>query len=126
MRWRRQQRDRPRGQDIAATGHDGAAPHTDYADEAGGVLTLRWALPARSRLLYERVLAATPDDEYASRATEFLFRRLAVRWEVSGHVVRGRTALIDAYRRANEAQQRFVAAAVRDHAAEHYPELDTP
>ena len=124
---RRWQRARgPRRGETAPTGHDGAAPHTDYADDDGGVLTLRWALPARSRLLYDRVLAATPDDEHASRATEFLFRRLAVRWEVGGNAVFGRTALIDAYRAANAAQRRFVVAALRAHAAEHYPELDTP
>ena len=123
-RWHRARSAR-RG-DAVTTGHDGAAPHTDYADDDGGVLTLRWALPARSRLLYDRVLAATPDHEHASRASEFLFRRLAVRWEVAGDAVLGRTALIEAYRAANAAQRRFVSAALRAHAAEHYPELDTP
>lgn len=112
--------------DTVPTGHDGAAPHTDYTDDDGGVLTLRWALPARSRLLYDRVLAATPDAETASRASEFLFRRLAVRWVVSGEAVFGRSALIDAYRAANAAQRRFVVAALRAHAAEHYPELESP
>ena len=122
----RRRRQRPDGGDVASTGHDGAGPHTDYADDHGGVLTLRWALPARSRLLYERVRNATPDSELAHRAAEFLFRRLAVRWEVGGNAVFGRTALIDAYRAANAAQRRFVVAALRAHAAEHFPELDTP
>jgi hypothetical protein len=122
---RRRRKDRGR-EDIAPTGHDGAAPHTDYSDVNAGVLTLRWALPARSRLLYERVLAATPGEELRERAAEFLFRRLAVRWEIGGAVVRGRSALIERYRVASEGQRAFVLAALRAHAAEHYPELETP
>jgi hypothetical protein len=118
---------RRRKQDqIAPTGEDGAAPHTDYADDESGVLTLRWALPARSRMLYERIRSATSGDELRDRGAEFLFRRLAVRWEVGGAVVRGRTALIERYKVASESQRAFVLAALRAHAAEHYPELEGP
>jgi hypothetical protein len=122
---RRRRHGQPRGE-VAPTGHDGAVPHTDYADETGDVLTLRWSLPARSRLLYQRVRAATPADDVPSRAVEFLFRRLAVRWVIDGIAVRGRTALIDRYREASEAQREFIRAALADHAAEHYPELELP
>jgi hypothetical protein len=122
---RRRRSERSRGE-VAPTGHDGAVPHTDYADESGDVLTLRWALPARSRLLYERVRAATPAEELPGRAAEFLFRRLAVRWVIDGIAVRGRTALIDRYREASESQREFIRAALADHAAEHYPELELP
>jgi hypothetical protein len=111
---------------IAPTGHDGTAPHTDYADEGGDVLTLRWALPARSRLLYERVRRATPEAELADRAAEFLFSRLAVRWVIDGVAIAGRAALEDRYVAATEAQRAFVHAALRAHAAEHYPELESP
>jgi len=119
-------RKRVRGRDPIPTGHDGAAPHTDYADDEAGVLTLRWALPARSRMLYERIRSAAPGDELRDRGAEFLFRRLAVRWEIGGAVVRGRTALIERYRTATAAQRAFVLAALRAHAAEHYPELEAP
>jgi hypothetical protein len=120
-------RRRKEGEDaVAQTGHDGAAPHTDYADADAGVLTLRWALPARSRLLYDRIRAATPGDELRDRAAEFLFRRLAVRWEIGGRAVRGRKALIEAYQAATAAQRAFVLAALRAHAAEFYPELEAP
>ena len=123
MRRRGQRSDRG---EVASTGHDGAGPHTDYSDDHGGVLTLRWALPARSRLLYERIRNATPDSELAHRGAEFLFRRLAVRWELGGTAVRGRTNLIERYRAATEAQRDFVVSALRVHAAEHYPELEVP
>ena len=115
-----------RDEAVAPTGHDGAAPHTDYRDDEAGVLTLRWALPARSRMLYDRIRAAAPGDDLRDWGAEFLFRRLAVRWEVGGIVVRGRTALIERYRTATAAQRAFVLAALRAHAAEHYPELDAP
>lgn len=123
---RRKRRHPPPRGEVAPTGHDGAVPHTDYADEAGDVLTLRWALPARSRLLYDRVRAATPADELQARAADFLFRRLAVRWVIGGIAVRGRTALIERYHEATEAQREFIRAALADHAAEHYPELELP
>jgi hypothetical protein len=120
---RRRRKEDPR---VAPTGHDGAGPHTDYADAEANVLTLRWALPARSRLLYERLRHANPGDELRDRAAEFLFRRLAVRWEIGGRAVRGRTALIEAYRAATAAQRAFVLTALRTHAAEFYPELEAP
>ena len=60
------------------------------------------------------------------RGAEFLFRRLAVRWEIGGAVVRGRTALIARYESATATQRAFVLAALRAHAAEHYPELEAP
>jgi hypothetical protein len=119
-------RKRPDRGDAAPTGHDGAAPHTSYRDAEAGVLTLRWALPARSRMLYERLRRAAPTDDLRDRGAEFLFRRLAVRWEVGGAVVRGRTALIERYKVATAAQRAFVLYALRDHAAEHYPELEAP
>jgi hypothetical protein len=123
---RRKRRQAPLRGEVAPTGHDGAVPHTDYADAAGGVLTLRWALPARSRVLYERVHAEAPGDELPGRAAEFLFRRLAVRWVVGEATVRGRTALVERYRDATEAQRAFVREAIAAHAAEHYPELEAP
>ena len=112
--------------DAVPTGHDGAAPHTDYRDAEAGVLVLRWALPARSRMLYDRIRAATSSDDLRDRGAEFLFRRLAVRWEIGGAVVRGRTALIARYESATATQRAFVLAALRAHAAEHYPELEAP
>jgi hypothetical protein len=123
---RRKRRKESTGGEVAPTGYDGAVPHTDYADGAGDVLTLRWALPARSRLLYARMRAAAPGDEMSGRAAEFLFRRLAVRWEIGGIAVRGRTALIERYREATESQREFVCAALAEHAAEHFPELELP
>jgi len=123
MNFRRRKRQQ-RGE-VAPTGHDGAAPHTDYRDDEAGVLTLRWALPARSRMLYERIRSAAPDD-LRDRGAEFLFRRLAVRWEIGGTAVRGRTALIERYRTATASQREFVLRALRAHAEEHYPELDAP
>jgi hypothetical protein len=121
----RGRREGPNGA-FAPTGHDGAAPHTDYADDGGDVLTLRWALPAQSRLLYDRVRRATPDTELPGRAAEFLFRRLAVRWAVDGTTVAGRAGLDERYEAATEAQRAFVLAALQAHTAEHYPELETP
>ena len=114
-----------RGEPVP-TGSDGAAPHTDYRDEEAGVLTLRWALPARSRMLYDRIRAATSSDDLRDRGAEFLFRRLAVRWEIAGAPLDGQQQLLTRFRAASPDERAWIRDVLREHLAEWFPDVAAP
>jgi hypothetical protein len=62
------------------------ASTTDYTDEEGNVLTLRDELSAgtlRKLADLDAKPAASAEDRW-QRRSEFLFERLAVRWEIAG------------------------------------------
>src|SRR5215210_5283924 len=62
-----------------------AAPESRYEDDAGDALVLRGAMTPATRAEYARVRAGGLSQEDAwQRAVEFLFERLAVRWEIAG------------------------------------------
>lgn len=103
------------------------APSAEYRDEDGGVLVLRGSLPPRARRQYASVLAGGLDREDAwQRATELLFERLAMRWEIAGVACSGQRELLGRYRLASIEERRFVREALRRHLAEHFPELEAP
>ncbi len=62
------------------------APTSDYTDAEGNILTLRGSLTPATRQEYATVLKGNPlsQEDAWHRAVEFLFERLAVRWEISG------------------------------------------
>jgi hypothetical protein len=106
------------------------APSSDYTDAAGNVLTLRGSLTAGSRRAYADALAgggpaATRDDAW-QRAGELLFERLAVRWVIAGVPVEGQRELLGRLRMASAEERAWVRGALREHCAEHFPELDAP
>ena len=121
---------------AAAAAPDGtglpSAPESDYTDPEGNVLTLRGAMSARTRQAYAAVLsgetgapgAAREDDWH--RAAEFLFERLAVRWVVSGLPIEGQKDLLARYRFASAAERDWIRGALREHAAEWFPEVQAP
>lgn len=106
-----------------------SAPSSEYRSPAGdAVLELRGALTPATRREYAAVLhdqARSTEDTW-QRAVEFLFERLAVRWEVDGVPWEGQRELLARYRMASQAQRRFVRDAVREHLAEHFPEVEAP
>ena len=62
-----------------------AAPETPYEDAEGNVLVLRGAMTPATRAQYAKVRAGGLNQEDAwQRSVEFLFERLAVRWEIAG------------------------------------------
>ncbi len=78
------------------------APVSAYEDPAGGVLALRGALKAGARRDYTETLAGGIDREDArQRATELLFERLAVSWEIAGVTTTSARDLLDRYRMAS-------------------------
>ena len=98
---------------------------TDYADAEGNVLTLRNALSAGTAAKL-RSLDATPassaEDRWQRRA-EFLFERLAVRWEIAGLPLESQRELLGRSRMATGDERRFVRDTIDRHLREHQPEL---
>jgi hypothetical protein len=105
-----------------------SAPTSDYRSAGGDVLTLRGAMTASTRREYAAALAGNPlsQEDAWQRGVEFLFERLAVRWEIAGVPTEGQKALLMRYRVATQDERRFVRDALREHLAEHFPELQAP
>jgi hypothetical protein len=105
------------------------APTSEYRSPDGAAtLTLRGAMTAKTRQQYAAVLAGNPlsQEDAWQRAVEFLFERLAVRWEIAGVPTEGQKALLMRFRVATQDERRFVRDALREHVAEHFPELQAP
>ncbi|MCP9488290.1 MAG: hypothetical protein MSC31_00250 [Solirubrobacteraceae bacterium MAG38_C4-C5] len=105
------------------------APSCEYrSPEGDAVLELRGALTPATRREYAAVLhdqARSTEDTW-QRAVEFLFERLAVRWDIDGVATEGQHELLGRYRMASQAQRRFVREALREHLVEHFPEVEAP
>jgi hypothetical protein len=105
-----------------------AAPTSDYADREGNVLTLRGSLSPATRREYMRVAGGSPlsREDAWQRATEFLFERLATRWVVAGLPIERQRELLGRYRMASQEERLWIRGVLREHVAEHFPELDAP
>jgi hypothetical protein len=104
----------------------GAPSATSYADDEGNVLTLRDELSAgtlRELASLESRPAASGEDRWQRRA-EFLFERLAVRWEISGLPLEGQRELLGRYRLASATERRHVRETIARHLQTRHPELD--
>jgi hypothetical protein len=105
-----------------------AAPTADYRDPEGNVLTLRGALSPATRAQYAAVRRGSglsPEDAW-QRAVELLFERLAVRWEIAGVPLERQKELLARFRVASQAERAWIRDALREHVAEHFPEMDAP
>jgi hypothetical protein len=109
-----------------------AAPTGDYSDADGNVLTLRGSLTAAARREYAQALAgaearasSTAEDIW-QRAVELLFERLAVRWTIAGAPIERQRELLARFRAANPAERAWVREALREHCAEHFPDVRAP
>ena len=104
------------------------APETSYADAEGDVLVLRGAMTPATRAEYAKVRAGGLDQEDAwHRSVEFLFERLAVRWEIAGaEPITRQKDLLARYRFASADERRWIRDVVRDHLSEHFPDVEQP
>ena len=96
---------------------------TDYTDPEGNVLTLRDELSAGTRAkldALEAMPAASAEDRWQRRG-EFLFERLAVRWEISGLPLEGQRELLGRYRMAGADERRWVREVLEEHLRTHMP-----
>ncbi len=103
------------------------APTSEYGYAEGNVLTLRGSLTPGARREYAAILAGGINREDAwQRATELLFERLAVSWTITGLEITRQKELLGRYRMASTDERRFVRDVLREHVAEHFPELQAP
>jgi hypothetical protein len=108
------------------------APESDYRDADGNLLRLRGALTLGARADYAMIATgqqlppgANREDAW-QRAVEFLFERLAVRWEIAGVAVTAQRDLIRRFRASTQAERAWIRSTLRDHCAEHFPDLQAP
>jgi expansin (peptidoglycan-binding protein) len=108
-----------------------AAPSSDYVDPDGNVLSLRGSLTAGTRTQYAQALAggtraADTQEDAWQRAGEMLFERLAVRWVIAGAPITSQRELLVRFRVASREQREWVRGALREHCAEHFPDVAVP
>ncbi len=104
------------------------APTSEYTSDGGDVLTFRGALTPKTRQEYAATFTGNPlsREDAWQRAVEFLFERLAVRWEISGVATEGQKPLLMRFRVSTQEERRFVREALREHLAEHFPDMEAP
>jgi hypothetical protein len=103
-----------------------AASTSSYPDDVGNVLTLRDELTAGTLRGLDKLdakPAASAEDRW-QRRVEYLFERLAVRWEIAGLPLEGQKELLGRYRLASSEERRAARAALAEHLAERYPDVD--
>ncbi len=103
------------------------APDQDYRDPDGNLLRLRGSMSVGSRRAVAQALAAgTSREDAEQRALELLFERLAVRWEIAGVPSEGQKELLGRLRLASPQERRWVRETLREHCAEHFPDVPVP
>jgi uncharacterized protein YcaQ len=112
--------------------HKLTAPVSSYTDSDGNTLTLRGSLTAGSRREYTQALsglggraAGTQEDAW-QRAAELLFERLAQRWVIAGLPIERQAELLARYRMASPEERTWVRQTLREHCAEHFPDVQAP
>ncbi|HKH17147.1 MAG TPA: hypothetical protein VKA57_06445 [Solirubrobacteraceae bacterium] len=106
-----------------------AAPESEYRSPAGDVLVLRGAMSPATRREYAAAAAGSPlsREDAWQRTAEFLFERLAVRWQIAGaEPITRQKELLGRYRFASQDERRWIRDVLREHLAEHFPELAPP
>jgi hypothetical protein len=99
---------------------------SEYSDTEGNVLTLRDELTAGTLRQLEQLEArpaASAEDRW-QRRIEFLFERLAVRWELSGLPLEGQRELLGRYRMASSDERRWVRETLGEHLRARHPEIE--
>jgi hypothetical protein len=104
------------------------APESEYTSPQGDMLVLRGALTAKTRRQYHDVLHGNvlSQEDAWQRAVELLFERLAVRWVVSDVETEGQRELLMRFRVATRDERAWIREVLREHVAEHFPELEAP
>ena len=125
-------RNRRRSAESRRDSDELVAPSSDYTDAEGAVLTLRGALSPASRRAYARVLAgedgrpAANREDAWQRAGELLFERLAVRWSIAGAPIERQRELLQRFRAASPQERAWIRTVLREHCAEHFPDVEAP
>jgi hypothetical protein len=82
-----------------------------------------------TRREYAAALTGSPlsREDAWHRGVEFLFERLAVRWEIAGtDPITRQKELLARFRFASQTERQWIRDVLREHLAEHFPELAAP
>jgi hypothetical protein len=105
------------------------APESEYRSPDGEVLALRGSLTPAARQQYAAALKGSPlsQEDAWQRGVELLFELLAVRWEIAGaEPIARQKELLGRYRFASQDERRWIRDVLREHLAEHFPDLEAP
>lgn len=105
------------------------APESSYRSDDGSLLVLRGSLTPATRMQYREVLAGNvlSQEDAWQRAVELLFERLAVRWDIAGlEPLTRQKELLARYRFASVDERRWIRSVLREHLAEHFPDMEAP
>lgn len=104
------------------------APTSAYDGGDAGLLELRGSMTPATRREYAATLhdLSKQTEDSWHRAVEFLFERLAVTWTISDVPTTGQKALLMRFRMATQEERAFVRTALREHLAEHFPDIEAP
>lgn len=102
------------------------AASTDYRDPHGNVLTLRDELSSGTlrKLGDLDAKPATTSEDRWQRRIEFLFERLALRWELAGLPLEGQKELLGRFRMASSEERRWVRETLGEHLRARHPEIE--
>ena len=92
-------------------------------------LVLRGAMSPATRSRYAETAAGAPlsREDAWQRSVEFLFERLAVRWEIAGaEPITRQKELLGRYRFASQDERRWIRDVLREHLAAHFPDVEAP
>ncbi len=105
------------------------APESEYRDEHGSLLVLRGSLTPKTRQAYTAELRGNvlSQEDAWQRAVEFLFERLAVRWDIAGaEPLTRQKELLARFRFASADERRWIRGVLREHLATHFPDMEGP
>jgi hypothetical protein len=105
------------------------APESAYRDDDGSLLVLRGSMTPKTRQAYAAELHGNvlSQEDAWQRAVEFLFERLAVRWDIAGaEPITRQKELLARFRFASIDERRWIRGVLREHLAEHFPDLEAP
>ena len=104
------------------------APPSEYRSPDGDVLVLRGSMTVGTRREYAETMGGSLTQEDAwHRGVEFLFERLAVSWAVAGtDALTKQKELLARFRMASQDERRWIRDVLREHLAEHFPDLGAP
>jgi len=105
------------------------APEFEYRRDDGTLLVLRGSLTPATRQQYAAALAGNvlSREDAWQRAVEFLFERLAVRWDIAGtEPLTKQKELLARFRFAPVDERTWIRGVLREHLASNFPDMEAP
>ena len=105
------------------------APESEYVDAEGNRLVLRGSMTPATRREYAAALSGNvlSREDAWQRAVEFLFERLAVRWEIAGtEPITRQQELLARFRFASPAERTWIRGVLREHVGANFPDVEAP